>query len=75
MRMRLRAEGQQDGDKLRALMTDVIASEPLAVVEYVSDADLDTLEELQWLPEQALASLAVRIGEAVLIDNMLLGEI
>jgi pantoate--beta-alanine ligase len=69
------AEGQRDGDKLRALMADVIASEQLAVLQYVSVADLDTLEELQQLPEKSLASLAVLIGEAVLIDNMLLGEI
>jgi len=68
-------EGQRDGDKLRALIEEVIASEPLAVVQYVSVADPGTLEELQWLPEQALASLAVRIGEAVLIDNMPLGDI
>ena len=68
-------EGQRDGDKLRALMADVIASEPLAVPQYMSVADLDTLEELQQLPERALASLAVRIGDAVLIDNILLGEI
>lgn len=68
------AEGQRNGDKLRALMADVIAAEPLAAPQYISVADLDTLEELQQLPEQALASLAVRIGEAVLIDNMLLGE-
>ena len=33
------------------------------------------LASVQWLPEQALANLAVRVGEAVLIDNMLLGEI
>ena len=69
------AEGQRDGDKLRTLMADVIASEQLAVLQYVSVADLDTLEELQQLPEKSLASLAVLIGEAVLIDNMLLGEI
>jgi pantothenate synthetase len=56
-------------------MADVIASEPLAVPQYMSVADLDTLEELQQLPERALASLAVRIGDAVLIDNILLGEI
>ena len=68
-------EGQRDGDKLRALMADVIASEPLAVPQYMSVADLDTFEELQQLPERALASLAVRIGDAVLIDNILLGEI
>ena len=68
-------EGQRDGDKLRALMADVITSEPLAVPQYMSVADLDTLEELQQLPERALASLAVRIGDAVLIDNILLGEI
>ena len=66
------ARGQRDGDKLRALMADVVAAEPLAAPEYVSVADIESLKELQKLPEQVLASLAVRIGAAALIDNMVL---
>ena len=68
------AKGQRDGDELRALMADIVAAEPLAAPEYISVADLDTMQELQHLPEQALASMAVRIGAAALIDNMVLGK-
>ncbi|MDP7545293.1 MAG: pantoate--beta-alanine ligase, partial [Anaerolineales bacterium] len=68
------AKGQRDGDELRALMEDIVAAEPLAAPEYISVADLETLQELQQLPEQALASMAVRIGAAALIDNMVLGK-
>lgn len=68
------AAGQRDGDSLRALMEDCVASEPLIVPQYISVADVETLQELQQMPELALASLAIRIGETVLIDNMVLGE-
>ena len=67
-------EGQRDGDKLRGLMSDVVAAEPLALTRYISIADVETLQELQQVPERALASLAVCIGPVVLIDNMVLGE-
>jgi pantoate--beta-alanine ligase len=54
-------------------MEEVIATEPLAAVEYVSCADALTLRELEWADGPALLSLAVRFGETRLIDNMPLG--
>ncbi len=55
-------------------MHRVLASEPLAQVEYVSVADNETLAELETLSGPALVSLAVRIGTTRLIDNVTLGE-
>lgn len=65
--------GVRSGDSLRAAMRDVLATEPLADVEYVSVADATTLVELEEVRGSALASLAVRFGSTRLIDNEPLG--
>ncbi len=66
--------GERHAEVLRQLMRDTLAKEPLARVEYVSIADLNTLEEIPAIISgSALASLAVRIGKARLIDNVWLG--
>jgi pantoate--beta-alanine ligase len=69
------ASGERSGDALRALMRAVLGSEPLAAVDYVSVASLDTLRELDRVDGPALASLAVRFGSTRLIDNEPLDEI
>ena len=60
--------GERDADALRAAMRKVLASEPLANVDYVSIADDETMVELTTIAGPALASLAVRIGATRLID-------
>ena len=64
--------GERSGEALRDTMRDVLATEPLADVDYVSVADGVTLAELQMVDRLGLASLAVRIGATRLIDNELL---
>jgi pantoate--beta-alanine ligase len=64
--------GVSDGEALRAVMRDVIASEPLATVEYVSCADPATLREAGTVDGPILLSMAVRFGAVRLIDNELL---
>ncbi len=66
--------GERSGEALRATMRDVLATEPLADVDYVSVADGRTLAELETVDGPALASLAVRFGSTRLIDNELLDE-
>jgi pantoate--beta-alanine ligase len=63
------AGGERSGDRLRAHMRGVLASEPLADVEYVSCADDATLRELDVVDRPALLSMAVRFGGVRLIDN------
>lgn len=67
------SEGEREGDVLRGLMDKILATEPLAQVEYVSCADVLTLTELTRLDGPALLSLAVLFGTTRLIDNVLLG--
>jgi pantoate--beta-alanine ligase len=66
-------EGQRDAEALRATMRAVLASEPLARVDYVSAADPITLAELDGATEHVLLSMAVFIRQVRLIDNLVLG--
>jgi pantoate--beta-alanine ligase len=67
------AGGARSGDELRAGMLEVLASEPLAVPDYVSVANAATLKELDRVDDAALLSLAVRFGSTRLIDNEPIG--
>ena len=65
--------GERDAEKLRQIMKDVLASEPLAQMQYVSCADYDMLEELETVTGKTLLSMAVFMGKTRLIDNFVLG--
>ena len=67
------ADGERSGDALRAVMTEVVAAEPLARPDYVSVADAATLQELDHIDRPALLSMAVRFGSTRLIDNEPIG--
>ena len=65
--------GERDAQALRRIMTETIAAEPLARLQYVSCADAASLQELHGpVTSQALLSMAVYLGKTRLIDNMLL---
>lgn len=64
--------GVHDGEALRGIMRDVLAAEPLARPDYVSAVDPQTLRELGDAGQGVLLSMAVRVGKARLIDNVLL---
>jgi pantoate--beta-alanine ligase len=65
--------GERDAGKLRQVMQDILASEPLARMQYVSCADYDTLQELDEVTGKTLLSMAVFMGKTRLIDNLVLG--
>ena len=65
--------GERDAEKLRQIMKDVLATEPLAQMQYVSCANYDTLEELGTVTGKTLLSMAVFMGKTRLIDNFVLG--
>jgi pantoate--beta-alanine ligase len=71
---RLWKGGERDADRLRDAMTDVLAREPLARIDYVSVADPDSFEERKGPCETALCLLAVFFGATRLIDNQPLPE-
>ena len=67
------AQGETDAGCLRQEMIALIQKEPLATIDYVSVANAETLDELNTVNPPALVSLAVRIGNTRLIDNIVLG--
>jgi len=68
----LYVDGERSGEDLRQAMMEILRAAPLAQPDYVSVADLDTLEELETIDGKALVSLAVRFGSTRLIDNTVL---
>ena len=70
--------GERNAERLRAIVRNKIAAEPLARLDYVSVADAKTLAELDEVPPapqgayEFVVSLAVFIGSTRLIDNLLL---
>lgn len=65
--------GERSAEALREKMKAVLASEPLAQMQYVSCADYDSLEELDTVQGKTLLSMAVYFGKTRLIDNFVLG--
>jgi pantoate--beta-alanine ligase len=62
-------EGERRASHLREVMMMTFAEEPLAEVQYISCASLETLEELDQVENGALLSVAVYFGKTRLIDN------
>ena len=69
----MRRQGMAGGEELRAAVRRVLEEERLVEqIEYVSLADCGTLEELDVLAGRAMLSVAVRLGQTRLIDNLIL---
>ena len=66
------SKGERDAEKIRRNMNELIGREPVADIDYVSVADMETLEELDTIKDTALVSLVVRFGKTRLIDNVVL---
>jgi pantoate--beta-alanine ligase len=65
--------GERDAERLRREARAALEAEPLVeAIDYVSVADAETLEELDTVDRPTMVSLAVRIGRARLIDNVVL---
>ena len=62
--------GERDPAKVRALMTDLIAAERLADVDYAEVVDARTLGVVDQLRGELRLLAAVRFGTARLIDNL-----
>jgi len=66
------SQDERDAERLRQEMTALIKKQPLATIDYVSVADPETLDELDTVKSPALVSLAVKIGNTRLLDNIVL---
>ena len=68
-------KGERDGERLRREVRLILEDQPqVDKIDYVSVADATTLDELDKVEDSAMVLVAVRIGKARLIDNVILGE-
>jgi pantoate--beta-alanine ligase len=58
--------------QLQAAMRTVLATEPLAKVDYAELVDAETFEPVVRVNKRSYALLAVYIGKTRLIDNLLI---
>jgi pantoate--beta-alanine ligase len=61
--------GERCGQALRQVLEQVLRTEPLARIDYVSAADPETLQEIDSARGPVLVSMAVYFGRTRLIDN------
>ena len=66
--------GERNAESLRRIIHELIATEPLARLQYVSCADYLTLEELVTVRDRVLLSIAAHLGKTRLIDNIVIGD-
>lgn len=64
--------GERDARKVKKAICDIIASEPLAKIDYVDIVDFDNIQEKEVLEGSVLAAVAVYIGKTRLIDNFII---
>ena len=67
------AAGERSATVLRTMVKDMVATEPMVRLDYVSVANPDTLAEWDLAGPGALMSLAAFVGKTRLIDNVSLG--
>lgn len=63
------AQGEKDCNKLKNLLSEKIATEPLATLDYGEIVDAQRLQEVDKVTGNILVALAVKIGKTRLIDN------
>ena len=61
--------GETNSKKIIAAITEVINTEPLAKIDYVSVVDAVTMQDVEAIKNDVLVAIAVKIGKTRLIDN------
>ncbi len=64
--------GERNARKIHQQMLDLIQTERLAEVDYISIADAETLDEFDIIKPPALVSMVVKFGRTRLLDNVVL---
>ena len=65
-------QGERRAKALVQAAHNIIAAEPLARIDYLTLCDTEELKDLSRVDREAVLAVAVRIGKARLIDNVLL---
>jgi pantoate--beta-alanine ligase len=69
---RMVENGENNVSDIRREMAELIEKEPLATIEYISFASNENLQEVHYVKQSTLISMAVRFGKTRLIDNIVL---
>ena len=64
--------GLQDAAKIIDTAAKLIRSHPETEIDYITICDPETLDDMKTIDKPALMALAIKIGKARLIDNMIL---
>lgn len=64
------AGGERRGDEVRRVLREVVASEPLARLEYAEVVDAESFQPVETLAGRVVLPIAARIGRTRLIDNV-----
>ncbi|MCR5292034.1 MAG: pantoate--beta-alanine ligase [Eubacterium sp.] len=65
--------GERDADAVKKAMSEMIESEPMAVIDYVEIVDNNTMESIDTISGDILCAIAVKINDKVrLIDNFMM---
>ena len=65
-------KGEQDAIKIVDTTRELIQSRPDTEIDYISICDPDTLIDVKTIDKPVVMALAVKVGKARLIDNMIL---
>ena len=65
--------GETSLDALKNIVRNEIATEPMAVIDYVELYSFDELKEISQVKGESLLAIAVKIGKTRLIDNIIIG--
>ena len=65
--------GEKSVEALKKVVREEIATEPMAVIDYVELYSFDELKEIETVNGESLLAIAVKIGKTRLIDNIILG--
>ena len=71
---KLLEDGERDGEKVLEVMKEIIASEPLARIDYVEMVKWDEIEVHHTVDCPVLVALTVFIGKTRLIDNLIFDD-
>lgn len=65
-------QGETDATVVKKAISDKIATEPLARIDYVDVVDFDTITPIEQIKGNTLVAIAVYIGKTRLIDNFII---
>ncbi|MDH3882374.1 MAG: pantoate--beta-alanine ligase, partial [Desulfobacteraceae bacterium] len=65
-------DGLQDAAKIIDTAAKLILSHPETEIDYITICNPETLDDMKTIDRPALMALAVKVGKARLIDNMIL---